>query len=135
MADIETELGTANKSLIRSITQAAWNGELEVFDHHPGYWQTRKVFPLILSAFRQVGAARFDQIAEGNHVFSLTSVRVMHHGPMIDVAPTGKEVVLNNAALDEVQEGTVTQHNGASGWPDVLRRLGASAPVRLARTA
>lgn len=115
----------SNKALIRASYARAWQGDFTVFEGHPGLWQTRQVFPLLLAGFHPVGELASQLIAEGDFVFHYTATQLIHHGPAFGVAPTGKQVVLVNCALDEAQGDAIVQHNGASDWPAVLRQIGA----------
>jgi predicted ester cyclase len=115
----------ANKALLQELGRRAWSGDLSESAKHPAYVQTIQIFPLILAAFHKVEDVVEQRIGEGDFVFSYHSMRLVHHGPMIDVAPTGRQVLMTNCSLDEIRDGVVVQHNGASTWPDVLRQIGA----------
>lgn len=115
----------SNKALIRATYARAWQGDCTVFEGHPGLWQTRQVFPLLLAGFHPVGELAAQMIAEDAFVFHYTVTQLIHHGPAFGIAPTGKQVVSVNCSLDEVQGDVIVQHNGASDWPAVLREIGA----------
>jgi predicted ester cyclase len=115
----------ANKALLQELGRRAWSGDLSESAKHPAYVQSIQIFPLILAAFHKVEDVVYQQIGEGDFVFTYNSMRLVHHGPMIDVAPTGRQILMTNCSLDEIRNGLAVQHNGASTWPDVLRQIGA----------
>jgi predicted ester cyclase len=114
-----------NKVLLRELGCHVWSGNLSQAAKHPAYVQTIQIFPLILRAFHAVEEVVNQQLGEGDFVFTYSAMRLVHHGPMIDVAPTGRQVLVTHCGLDEIRDGLVVQHNGASTWPDVLRQIGA----------
>ncbi|HEU5102667.1 MAG TPA: ester cyclase [Roseiflexaceae bacterium] len=115
----------ANKALLQGLGRRAWSGDLSESAKHPAYVQSIQIFPLILAAFHKIEDVVEQQIGEGDFIFTYNSMRLVHHGPMIDVAPTGRQVLMTHCSLDEIRDGVVVQHNGASTWPDVLRQIGA----------
>jgi predicted ester cyclase len=120
-----THICDTNKELIRTLFGGIWHGDLAPLEAHPGYWQTRQVFPMLLAAFHKVEDVVFQQIAEGDSVFSYSAARLIHHGPLLGLPPAGRQVVQANYSLDDVRDRVVVQHNGASTGPDMLRQLGA----------
>jgi predicted ester cyclase len=60
---------------------------------------------MLLAAFHKVEDVVFQQIAEGDAVFSYSAVRLVHHGPMLGLPPTGRQVVQANYSLDDVRDG------------------------------
>jgi len=121
-------LTEANKALISTIFGQVWNGDLAVLDPHPGYWQTRQVFPMLRASFHMIEEIAAQMIAEGDMVFSYGAIQLVNHGPMAGLSPTGKQVVMVSCVIDEVQDNLVVQHNGSATWPDVMRQIGVLPP-------
>jgi predicted ester cyclase len=114
-----------NKVLLHELGCRLWSSDLSQATKHPAYAQTIQIFPLILRAFHTVEEVVNQQLGEGDFVFTYSAMRLVHHGLMIDVAPTGRQVLMTHCGLNEIRDGLVVQHNGASTWPDVLRQIGA----------
>ena len=115
----------ANKAVVRHILENLRPGNLEVLEGHPGYWQTRQVFPATFAAFPDFRMTVKRQIAEGDEIATLAICRGTHLGEFLGIPPTGKEVSFQSMNLDRVVDGKVVQHNGEAGWFSVFLNLGA----------
>lgn len=115
----------ANKAVVRHILENLRPGNLAVLEAHPGYWQTREVFPATFAAFPDFRMTVERQIAEGDEVATFATCRGTHLGEFLGIPPTGKEVSFQSMNLDHVVDGKVVQHNGEAGWFSVFLNLGA----------
>jgi predicted ester cyclase len=124
------------KAIARRADEAINQRNLMLLDDHPGYWQTRQIFPLLFQAFPDVSSTIEQQTVEGEWVTTRSTLRGTHLGKFMGVAPTGKAIEIMHISLDQVAEGKVVEHFGVSDW---LRALIAfeivAAPAAVTNTA
>jgi predicted ester cyclase len=117
--------GEASEAIIRTVYAALCRGDWAVVEAHPGYWQTRQVFPATLTAFPDLSCEVVQQFSAGEFVATLAVFRGTHRGPLFGIAPTGRRVEFQSVSMDQVVDDVVVQHNGEAGWFAVLHQLGA----------
>ena len=120
------------KAIARLAHEAINQRNLTLLDDHPGYWQTRQIFPLLFQAFPDVSSTIEQQTVEGEWVTTRTTLRGTHLGAFMGVAPTGKAIEIMHISLDQVEEGKVVEHFGVSDWLRALiafEVLAAPAPI------
>jgi predicted ester cyclase len=129
-------LAEERKAIVRMAHEAINHKNLALLEDHPGYWQTRQVFPLLFAAFPDMSSTIEQQTVEGVWVTTRTTLRGTHLGEFMGVAPTGKAIEVMNISLDQVEEGKVVEHFGVADW---LRALIAfefvAAPVAVTSEA
>jgi predicted ester cyclase len=107
-----------------------------LLDDHPGYWQTRQIFPLLFQAFPDVSSTIEQQVVEGEWVTTRSTLRGTHLGAFMGVASTGKSIEIMHISLDQVVEGKVVEHFGVSDWLRALIAFGTvAAPAAVTTTA
>ena len=104
------------KAIARRAHDAMNQKNAELLDGHPGYWQTRQVFPLLFSAFPDLTSTVEQQTVAGEWVTTRATIRGTHLGPFMGVAATGKAVEIMHIALDQVVHGQVVEHFSVSDW-------------------
>ena len=104
------------KAIARFVDEAINQKNLALLDNHPGYWQTRQIFPLLFEAFPDVSSTVEQQTVEGEWVTTRSTVRGTHLGTFMGVAPTGKAIEIMHISLDQIAEGKVVEHFGVSDW-------------------
>ena len=109
-------LAEERKAIVRLTHEAINQKDLARLEDHPGYWQTRQVFPLLFAAFPDVSSTIEQQTVEGTWVTTRTTLRGTHLGVFMGVAPTGKAIEIMNISLDQVEEGKVVEHFGVADW-------------------
>lgn len=69
------------------------------------------------------------QIAEGDWVASQLTMRGVHAGELVGIAPTGHVIEVKGVNVDKVKDGRIIEHDGAANllWP--LLKLGAVRPA------
>lgn len=60
------------KAIARRADEAINLRDLALLDNHPGYWQTRQIFPLLFEAFPDVSSTIEQQTVEGEWVTTRT---------------------------------------------------------------
>lgn len=124
------------KDIARRVDEAINQKNLALLDDHPGYWQTRQIFPLLFQAFPDMSSTIEQQTVEGAWVTTHSTLRGTHLGAFMGVAPTGKAIEIMHISLDQVVESKVVEHFGVSDW---LRALIAfeivAAPAAITSTA
>lgn len=125
-------LPEACKAMARLVDEAINQKNLTLLDHHPGYWQTRHIFPLLFRAFPDLSSTIEQQTVEGAWVTTRSTLRGTHMGAFMGVAPTGKTIEIMHISLDQIVEGKVVEHFGVSDWLRALiafEIVTAPAPV------
>ncbi|MFB9995162.1 ester cyclase [Deinococcus oregonensis] len=117
-------LPEANKELIARILEAISTGDTSVLAEHPGYRITAERLPMLRSAFPDLSATIVKQVAEGDHVATYCRMSGTHSGMFLGLAPTGKVIQYQQIAVDRIENGKVTEHNGAPDFLQVFRQLG-----------
>jgi predicted ester cyclase len=120
------------KAVARLVDEAINQKNLALLDHHPGYWQTRQIFPLLFQAFPDVSSTIEQQTVEGAWVTTRSTLRGTHMGAFMGVSPTGKTIEIMHISLDQIVEGKVVEHFGVSDWLRALiafEIVTAPAPV------
>jgi hypothetical protein len=98
---------------------------LALLDDHPGYWQTRQVFPLLFTSFPDVSSTIEQQTVDGTWVTTRTTLRGTHMGAFMGVAPTGKAIEIMHISLDQVEEGKL----GVGRLPHLCSQVVVNAVV------
>lgn len=65
------------------------------------------------------------QIAEGEWVVSLVTMRGTHSGEWIGIRPTGKTIEVTAVNVDRVVDGRIVEHGGAANLLGPLLEIGA----------
>ena len=104
------------KAIARRAHDAVNQKKVELLDGHPGYWQTRQVFPLLFTAFPDLTSTVEQQTVDGEWVTTRATMRGTHLGAFMGIAPTGKAVELMHIGLDQVVQGQVVEHFSVSDW-------------------
>ena len=111
-------------AVVRATLAAAYAGQLEVLDAHPGMSALRGALPKVFTAFPDLTAEFRQQVVEGDRVATHWVLRGTHQGELFGIAPTGRAVQFQNVSLARVEGGRITQFNGEAGWLAVLMQLG-----------
>ena len=69
------------------------------------------------------------QIAEGEWVMSLVTMRGTHDGEWMGIPPTGKPLRMTAVNIDRVIEGRIVEHGGAADLLGPLLAAGAVVPA------
>ena len=104
------------KAIARRAHDAINQKNLALLDDHPGYWQTRQIFPLLFTSFPDATSTIEQQTLDGEWVTTRTTLRGTHLGEFMGVAPTGKAIEIMNISLDQVVQNKVVEHFGVSDW-------------------
>ena len=104
--------------------------DLTLLEGHPGYWETRQIFPLLWTAFPDLTSTIEQQTIEGTWVTTRTTLRGTHLGAFMGVAPTGKAMEIIHIALDQIgEDGKVLEHMGVADWLRALIAFGVVAAL------
>ena len=104
------------KAIAQRAHDAINHKNVELLDGHPGYWQTRQVFPLLFSAFPDLTSTVEQQTVAGEWVTTRATMRGTHLGAFMGIAPTGKAVEIMHISLDQVAQSQVVEHFSVSDW-------------------
>jgi predicted ester cyclase len=120
----ETAPAEERKAVSRRAEEAINQKDVRILDEHPGYWQTRQVFPLLFGAFPDLSATVEQQTVDGAWVTTRTTMTGTPPGDFMGIAPTGRTVLVMNISLDHVTDGRVVEYFGASDRMAMLVTLG-----------
>ena len=104
------------KAIARRAHDAINQKNVELLDGHPGYWQTRQVFPLLFTAFPDLTSTVEQQTVAGEWVTTRATMRGTHLGAFMGIAPTGKVVEIMHISLDQVAQSQIVEHFSVSDW-------------------
>ena len=104
------------KAIAQRAHDAINQKKVELLDGHPGYWQTRQVFPLLFSAFPDLTSTVEQQTVAGEWVTTRATMRGTHLGAFMGIAPTGKAVEIMHISLDQVAQSQIVEHFSVSDW-------------------
>jgi len=104
------------KAIARRAHDAINHKNVQLLDGHPGYWQTRQVFPLLFSAFPDLTSTVEQQTVAGEWVTTRATMRGTHLGAFMGIAPTGKAVEIMHISLDQVVQSQIVEHFSVSDW-------------------
>ena len=65
------------------------------------------------------------QIAEGEWVVTIYTMRGTHSGLWLGIKPTGKELIVTGVNIDRVIDNRIVEHGGAANLFDGLLKIGA----------
>ena len=117
------------KAVARLAYEAMSSRNPALIDDHPGYWETRRVFPALFAAFPDLSATVEQQTVEGEWVTTRVTMRGTHRGAFLGISATGKAIEIMHISLDQVVEGRVVEHFGVTDWLRALVSFGiVSAP-------
>lgn len=131
----------ANKALVRRYYDQVLNmGNLTALDEllAPNYkrYLTTTAAPLDAAAQKQrLGGMRTvfpdlnvtidDLIAEGDRVAIRMTVRGTQKAPFLDIAPSGKQVIVAAVEVVRIEKGKMVEHWGGTDNLDLAQQLGA----------
>jgi predicted ester cyclase len=134
-----------NKRLARRVLAEIYaKGDLELADElvHPDFVDHEPAHPdqptgpeSVKQTVRRLQAAfgglRFeveDEIAEGDKVVQLVTMRGRHTGPLIGREPTGKEFAVRHIYIWRIADDKIVEHWGSRDDFGLLRQLGILPP-------
>jgi predicted ester cyclase len=85
----------------------------------------RQQFEAFRAAFPDFRAVIHDQIAEGDKVVTRKVFHGTHHGELMGVAPTGREVQIEVIDIVRVEGGQIVEHWNVVDRLGLLQQLGA----------
>ncbi len=121
-------LSDERKAAARLVHEAMSTRNLTLIDDHPGYWETRQVFPALFAAFPDLTATVEQQTVEGEWVTTRVTIRGTQRNTFLGVAATGKAIEIMHISLDQVVAGKVVEHFGVTDWLRALVAFGIVSP-------
>ena len=112
------------KQVLRAVLTALDQGDWSIFDTHPGLYETRQHLPHLHAAFPDMHHTIETELAEGNLVACVSTVRGTHLGPFMGIAPTGKQVSFMVLWVDRIVDGTIVEHWGLPDFLSLFRQVG-----------
>lgn len=89
-----------------------------------GLWHTFS--EVLRPALSDMRVTIHDQVCEGNKVTTRKTVSGRHTGPLMGIAPTGREVAIDVIDIVTVQEGRYVEHWGLNTLAATLAQLKAA---------
>ena len=116
------------KAAARLVHEAMSTRNLALIEDHPGYGETRRVFPTLFAAFPDLKATVEQQTVEGEWVTTRVTIRGTQRNEFLGVAPTGRAIEIMHISLDQVVAGKVVEHFGVTDWLRALVAFGIVSP-------
>ena len=85
----------------------------------------KQLFTMLHSAFPDLRTSIHDQVAEGDKVATRKSFHATHHGELMGIPPTGKEVAIEVNDIVRIADGKVAEHWGGMDRLGLMHQLGA----------
>ena len=117
-------LAEERNAVARLAYEAMSRRNLALIADHPGYWESRQVFPALFAAFPDLSAIVEQQTVDGEWVTTRATIRGTQREAFLGIPPTGKAVEVMHIALDQVVEGKVVEHFAVTDWLRALVAFG-----------
>jgi predicted ester cyclase len=123
-----------NEAVVQRWIQLQNEGRLDLLEevltpvHAQQYREGNALFQRAFPGYQQTIE---DMISDGDKVVSRMTMRGVHRGEFLGIAPTGKDVTFEVIAIDRLEEGKVTESWEIGDILGLLIQLGAiSLPIR-----
>lgn len=116
------------KVLARLASEAINTKNVALLDEHPGFWETRQIFPHLFIGFPDAHDTVEQQTIDGEWVTTRTTLRATHTGSFMGLSPSGKSITMLTISLDQVIDGKVVEHFGVADWASALSTMGLIPP-------
>ena len=126
-----------NKAIAKRVFEGASQGKLEVLDelvakehiYHSdpnlsGPEGQRQLVTMFRTAFPDLHLTVEAQVAEGDMVVSRFTARGTHHGDLMGIAPTGKQVTVSGISMMRMAGGKVAEEWEIVDEAGIMRQLG-----------
>jgi len=120
-----------NKRVVREMLAALDRGDWAAIEQHPGLYETRQRHPLLRAAFPDLSYTIEAEMADGDMVAMRITYTGTHKGPIMGIAPTGKQITYGAILMDHVVDGKIVQHNANADLLSVFIQLGIISPPSL----
>jgi predicted ester cyclase len=117
-----------NKAVVREMLAALNRGDWAAIEQHPGLYETRQRHPMLRAAFPDLSHTIDAEMAEGDMVAMRITNTGTHKGPLMGIAPTGKQISYSVLLMDQVVDGKIVHHNANADWFSVFMQLGIISP-------
>jgi steroid delta-isomerase-like uncharacterized protein len=137
-----SDAGEAAKAVVRRNTEEVQGGgDFAVFDelfaddfvdHTPQPGTTpdkdgvRHLYTMLRQAFPDFRADIHWQAVDGNLVTTYKVYHGTHRGPILGVAPTGRQIHFESVDVMRVQDGKITDHWGVGNLYSLMQQLGGA---------
>jgi predicted ester cyclase len=83
------------------------------------------LFGMLRGAFPDLHAVIHDQLTDGDKVVTRKTFHGTHHGPRMDIKPTGREVAWDVIDIVRVRDGKMVEHWNVVDTMALMQQLGA----------
>ena len=80
-------------------------------------------FMAAFSAFSNVRLEIVQQVAEGARVVTHVVAHGRHSGPVLEVAPTGRDIVMPAIRIDRIWDGKIAEHWSVSDLAGLMQQI------------
>jgi len=116
----------APQDVLRQVFSAFDQNDWTIFDRHPGLHETRQHLPHLYAAFPDLTHTIETELAEGELIGCVATVRGTHRGPYMGMAPTGKPVSFMLLLIDRIVDGTIVEHWAIPDFLSLFQQLGVT---------
>jgi predicted ester cyclase len=86
-----------------------------------GMWNTFQ--NVLRPALSELQVQIHEQLCDGDKVTTRKSITGRHTGPLLGIAPTGRQIVIDVIDIVRIQDGRYAEHWGINSLPAVLAQL------------
>jgi predicted ester cyclase len=123
-----------HSSLMHDVFTQLEQGDWQSIEHHPGLYETRQHFPVLLAAFPNLTHRVEKEFSAGDHYTCIINVTGTHLGEYLGIPPTGTRVSFQLIAVDHIVDGIIVHHNAIPDAFSLFMQLGVKfvpAPVSI----
>jgi steroid delta-isomerase-like uncharacterized protein len=130
-----------NKAISRQFIERVWNeGNLEAIDDlttadvvlhdrdagdHRGHEAVRAFVKTFKDAFPDSRYSIDEQIADGDTVVTRWTARGTHTGELMDIPPTGRNVIVSGTSIDHLADGRIRESTASWDALGMMQQIGA----------
>jgi predicted ester cyclase len=112
-----------NKAIVKQVLEALDRREYDGLAIHPGLVETMRRQPLIRRAFPDLQTRVELQVAEGDMVATMATIRGTHLGEFMGVLPTRQKMSWNVLLMDQIVGDRIVLHYANADWLGLLLKL------------
>ncbi len=134
-----------NKALIRRYMEEVLKGDLDAIDEifatncidhtappgtPKGVKGIKQLLKVTQAAFSNIQVTVKDLIAEDDKVVSIFTIRGIHTGNFVGIAPTNTEITVMQISIDRVSGGKIVEHWGFADQLSLMQQLSVGSSIR-----
>jgi predicted ester cyclase len=112
------------RRVVLQMLQALDNADWAALEAHPGLYETRQNYRFNKAAAPDSRHEIVVEVLQDEWMACVAVVTGTHTGPLLGVAPTGKQIRYNVLLVDHVQDGVITEHWALPDLMSIFQQVG-----------